>query len=167
MTLNIFNNHADRVKMANIAQTVNVLQAIILTNESGIVLTPTYHVFDLYQPHMDALLLPTYVKGPDYEYNGEHQSALSISASKGQDGKINITIVNLDPANEISADFDIVGLDEKSVSGKYISSGKFNDYNSFENPELVKIKELKDLKISKDRMNVILPPMSVVLLQVR
>ncbi len=167
MTLNIFNNHADRVKMANIAQTVNVLQAIILTNESGIVLTPTYHVFDLYRPHMDALLLPTYVKGPDYEYNGDYQRALSISASKGKDGEINITIVNLDPSSDVSADFNIVGIDENSVSGKYISSEKFNDYNSFENPEVVKIKELKDLKISKDRLNVILPAMSVVLLQVR
>lgn len=167
LTLNIFNNHAERVKMANIAQTVNVLQAIILTDDSGIVLTPTYHVFDLYQPHMDALLLPTYQKGPEYEFNGKYQNALSTSASKGNDGTINITIVNIDPTNDISLDCDVIGLSAKTVTGTYISSEKFNDYNSFEHPEVVGIKELNGIKLSKGKINVTLPARSVVLLQVK
>jgi alpha-N-arabinofuranosidase len=167
MTLNIFNNHADRVRMANIAQTVNVLQAIILTNEEGLVLTPTYHVFDLYQPHMDALLLPTFLKGPEYVFEEESLDALSVSASKGKDGTMNITIVNMDPDNDISLDLEIVGFEARSITGKYISSKEFYDYNSFEDPDVVKINELKAPKLSKGIISTTLPAKSVVLLQAR
>ena len=167
MTLNIFNNHADRVRMANIAQTVNVLQAVILTNEESIVLTPTYHVFDLYQPHMDALLLPTYVKGPEYVFKEESLDALSVSASKGKDGTMNITIVNMDPNHNIDLEINIVGFEAESITGKYISSKEFYDYNSFDNPDVVIINELKAPKLSKGRISATLPAKSVVLLQAR
>jgi alpha-N-arabinofuranosidase len=167
MTLNIFNNHADRVRMANIAQTVNVLQAVILTDEEGIVLTPTYHVFDLYQPHMDALLLPTYLNGPEYELNDQSLDALSVSASLGKDGNTNITIVNIDPENDVLLDVEIVGFEAKSITGKYISSKEFKDYNSFEDPDVIKINELKGLKVSNGKITAMLPAKSVVLLEVR
>ena len=148
LTLNIFNNHADRVKMANIAQTVNVLQAIILTNDEGLILTPTYHVFDLYQPHMEAKLLPSYLKGPQFSLDDESLEALSVSSSKNQDGTIHVTIVNVDPENDIALTCDIAGFESKSVTGKYISSGKLNDHNSFDNPDVIGIKDLKGPKIS-------------------
>lgn len=167
MTLNIFNNHADRVKMANIAQTVNVLQAIILTNENGIVLTPTYHVFDLYQPHMDAKLLPYFLESPDYLFEEDAQKALSVSCSRSQDGTVNITMVNIDPQNVISLSCDIVGLDGKKVSGSIISSDKINDYNTFEESETVKVEEFKDMKISKGKLNAKIPAKSVILIQVK
>ena len=165
MTLNIFNNHADRVKMANIAQTVNVLQAIILTNEQGIVLTPTYHVFDLYQPHMDAKLLPYFLESPDYLYEEDAQQALSVSCSRSQDGTVNMTLVNIDPHHTVSLTCDINGFDGKQVSGSVITSNKMTDHNTFENSETVRMQEFKNMKISKGKLNAELPPKSVVLIQ--
>jgi alpha-N-arabinofuranosidase len=167
LTLNIFNNHADRVKMANIAQTVNVLQAIILTNEDGLILTPTYHVFDLYQPHMEAKLLPSYLNGPQFSSDEESLDALSVSSSRSQDGTINITLVNVDPDNDIDLTCDIAGFESKSISGKFISSGKLNDHNSFDNPDVIGIKDLDGPKISKGKITATIPAKSVVLLQVK
>lgn len=166
MTLNIFNNHADRVKMANIAQTVNVLQAVILTNETSLVLTPTYHVFDLYQPHMNSTLLPNFLRGPKYSYDGQEMDALSVSSSKGENGIINITIVNIDPVNAIDLDCDLPGMDAKSVSGKIVSASKINDHNTFEQPDKVKIADYKGAKVSKGKISASIPAKSVVLLQV-
>jgi alpha-N-arabinofuranosidase len=166
LTLNIFNNHADRVRMANIAQTVNVLQAIILTNEEGLVLTPTYHVFDLYQPHMDATLLPHFLNGPEYSFDNEKIDALSVSSSKSEDGKINITVVNKDPKNQIELSVNLVDIQAKDVEGKIITSSNIGDYNSFDEPEKVTVTEFSDVKISKGKLTAKLPAKSVVLLQV-
>src|SRR5690606_35555919 len=90
LSLNVFNNHADRVRMANIAQTVNVLQAMILTEENGgdFILTPTYHVFEMYTVHHDATLLPIVLDAGEYTYDGQSVPALSASASKDQQGRI-------------------------------------------------------------------------------
>lgn len=167
MTLNIFNNHADRVKMANIAQTVNVLQAVILTTEDDMILTPTYHTFDLYKPHMDATLLPTYLESPSYQFEEESQQALSVSASRSEDGMVNITLVNIDPENSINIDCSLIGLDAKTGTGKIITSNKINDYNTFDNPEAVKITEFKDFKINKEKLITTLPAKAVVLIQVK
>lgn len=166
MTLNIFNNHADRVRMANIAQTVNVLQAVILTDETKLILTPTYHVFDLYQPHMDATLLPNFLRGPKYTHDGQEMDALSVSCSKGENGIINITIVNIDPANAIDLDCDLPGIDAKSVSGKIVSAAKINDHNTFEQPDKITIADYKSAKVSKGKISASIPAKSVVLLQV-
>ena len=89
--LNIFNSHADRVRMANIAQTVNVLQSVILTRGEQMVLTPTYWVFDLYKVHQDATLLPLHIASDAYTFNGQSVPAVSASASKDKDGRIHIT----------------------------------------------------------------------------
>ena len=167
MTLNIFNNHADRVKMANIAQTVNVLQAVILTDETRIVLTPTYHVFDLYQPHMDATLLPYHLENADYTFDGDVQSSVSASCSKSKDDTINITLVNIDPSNSIKLSCALDGMDAKKVTGRVISSKEITDHNTFDNPDKVIIKDFEDFKVSKGKIEVVLPSKSVVLLQVQ
>src|SRR5690606_40484856 len=86
-TLNIFNNHAERVKMANLAQTINVLQAVILTDEEKMILTPTYHVMKMYNVHQDAKLLPISVKSNDYTLNGEKLQAVWASASTDSLGR--------------------------------------------------------------------------------
>src|SRR6185369_5900867 len=82
VTLNIFNNHADRVRVANLAQCVNVLQAVILTNKEKLILTPTYHVMEMYNVHQNATLLPLTVAGNDYIFEGQKLPAVSASASK-------------------------------------------------------------------------------------
>ena len=100
-TLNIFNNHTDRVRMANLAQAVNVLQALVLTKGDQMVLTPTYYVFDLYKVHQDATLLPIKIVGPDYTFNGDKIPAVNGSASVTKNGKIHITLVNINPKNRV------------------------------------------------------------------
>ena len=166
MTLNIFNNHAERVKMANIAQTVNVLQAVILTDETRMILTPTYHVYDLYQPHMEAKLLPFHLESSDYEFEEDAQPSVSVSCSKSEDGTVNITLVNIDPNNSIQLDCDLSGKEVKKVNGRVISSPKINDHNTFDDPNKVIIKDFDGLKVSEGKIEAILPSKSVVLLQV-
>ena len=103
VSLNYFNKKADRIKMANLAQTVNVLQALILTKDEKIVLTPTYHVFEMYKVHQDATLLLFDITRQDfYDYQGTKLPALSISASRDKNGLIHITLVNIHPKNKMS-----------------------------------------------------------------
>ncbi len=166
LTLNIFNNHADRVRMANIAQTVNVLQAVLLTNDEGLIKTPTYHVFDLYQPHMDATLIPHHLESPEYQVDDESLSSLSVSCSQSANGTVNITLVNVDINNDIDLEVSIPGMDAKGISGRIISSGKINDHNTFDDPEKVKIVDFDDAKIKKGILSATIPAKSVVLLQV-
>lgn len=167
MTLNIFNNHAERVKMANIAQIVNVLQAVILTDETRMILTPTYHVFDLYQPHMEATLLPYHLENSEYKFEDDTQSAVSVSCSKAQDGTVNITLVNINPNSSIQLDCSLIGKEAKKVTGRVISSPKINDYNTFGEPEKVIIKDFTKFKVSKGKIEVDLPSKSVVLIQIQ
>jgi alpha-L-arabinofuranosidase len=91
MSLNIFNNHADRVRMANIAQVVNVLQAVILTNEERIILTPTYHVMEMFKIHQDATLIQMYLKTENYTFEGKKLPAISASASKDANGIVHVS----------------------------------------------------------------------------
>ena len=98
MTLNIFNQHCDRVRMANIAQTINVLQAMILTDKEKMLLTPTYHVFEMYTVHQDATLLPTDLTCERLPVRRARRSpACSVSASRDKAGKIHVTLCNLNP----------------------------------------------------------------------
>jgi len=95
-TLNIFNNHSDRVRMANLAQTVNVLQSIVLTQGNKMLLTPTYYVFDLYKVHQDAKLLPIEIASPDYVSGDAKIPAVNVSASQDSTGAVHISLVNID-----------------------------------------------------------------------
>jgi alpha-N-arabinofuranosidase len=99
-TLNIFNNHAERVRMANLAQCVNVLQAVILTDKTKMLLTPTYYVMQMYSVHQDAKLLPLTINSPLYTFNGETLPALSASASKDKNGFVHVSLVNIDSKKE-------------------------------------------------------------------
>jgi alpha-N-arabinofuranosidase len=166
-TLNIFNNHADRVKMANLAQTVNVLQALILTEKDKMLLTPTYHVFDLYKVHQDARLLPLQYWTPDYSHGGEKIPAVNASASKDSAGAIHVSFVNLDPVNKITVRANLQGLAFKTVQGQVLTSGKFTDVNSFELPNRVKPAVFNGAKKEGADLVVELPAMSVVVLELK
>ncbi|GHV05366.1 alpha-N-arabinofuranosidase [Bacteroidia bacterium] len=166
VTLNVFNAHADRVKMANIAQTVNVLQAVILTDNEKMLLTPTYWTFYLYKVHQDATLLPISFSCNKYELNGRSMDAVSVSASKDASGKIHITLVNIDPNKEQSIDAILRGFTGKSVSGKILTSANIADHNTFDKPNTVALKDFKGAKLSKDALTVQLPSKSVVLLEI-
>ncbi len=166
-TLNIFNNHADRVKMANLAQTVNVLQSLALTKGDKMVLTPTYYVFDLYQVHQDAKLIPLQLISPDYAYDGKSIPAVNASASKDSTGAIHISLVNLDPSETISIKTAFKDVDWSSIKGKVLTSDHFNDYNSFDTPDKVVTKSFSGAKKAGDNLEVKLPPQSVVVLELK
>jgi alpha-N-arabinofuranosidase len=166
VNLNIFNAHCDRVKMTNIAQTVNVLQAVILTDKEKMLLTPTYWVYYLYKVHQDAALLPVSFTSNKYELNGKTMDAVSVSASKDASGKIHITLVNIDPNRAQTIETELRGATTKKVLGKVLTAAKINDYNTFEQPNTVSIKDFKGAKLSKGSLSITLPAKSVVMLEI-
>ncbi|GHT63074.1 alpha-N-arabinofuranosidase [Bacteroidia bacterium] len=165
INLNIFNAHADRVKMTNIAQTINVLQAVIFTEGEKMLLTPTYWTYYLYKVHQDATLLPISFSCNKYELNGRKMDAVSVSASKDAAGKIHITLVNIDPNKEQSIETELRGVTVKSVTGQALTSAKLTDHNTYEKPNTVTVKDFKGAKLSKGSLSVTLPAKSVVMLE--
>jgi alpha-L-arabinofuranosidase len=164
VTLNIFNNHCDRVKMANLAQAVNVLQAVILTDEEKMILTPTYHVMEMYNAHHDALLLPLSVKSEEYVVGKSKLPAISASASRDKAGVVHISLVNIDARHPKSTSIDLKGLKAASVSGKILTSGKLQDHNTFTQPNKVTPTAFKGAVLKDNVLNITLPPFSVVVL---
>lgn len=167
LTLDVFNNHCDRVKMANIAQVVNVLQAMILTKEDQIVLTPTFYVFKMYKVHHEATLLPLNLTCEEYSYGEKSVPALSASASKDDNGLIHITMTNLNPNKNIKVSCELRGENKKlSVkNSEVITAEKMNAYNDFGKPEAVNINEFDSYKIKKNNITVELPAKSVVMIE--
>lgn len=165
INLNIFNNHCDRVRMTNIAQTINVLQAVILTKEDKMVLTPTYHVFDMYKVHQDATLLPLELKSADYVFEKDRIPAVNMSASKDMAGKIHITLCNLDPQNANLIAVDLRGSKPAKVMGRILTAGAMNAHNTFENRDAVKPSDFSGAKITAAGLEVRLPSKSVVVLE--
>ena len=166
-TLNIFNNHCDRIRMANLAQTVNVLQALVLTNKEKMLLTPTYYVFDLYKYHQDAKSLPLSFTSPAYTFENKSLSAINASASRDSNGAVHITIVNLDAHNKITVNTSLQNISAKNIRGEILTSQKFNDINTFDQPDKVKTNIFSDFKKDGDKLSVNLPPMSVVLITIK
>jgi alpha-N-arabinofuranosidase len=164
LSLNIFNAHADRVKMANIAQTVNVLQAMILTREDEMILTPTYHVFDFYTVHHDATLLPLTLDRGTYTFEGESIPAVSASASRDAEGRVHLTLANLDPHHEHPIVASIRGLDATSVSGRILTADAMNAHNTFETPETIVPASFDGAHLSGEDLTIDLPAKSVVVL---
>jgi alpha-N-arabinofuranosidase len=164
-TLNIFNNHSERVKMANLAQTVNVLQALILTKGKQMLLTPTYYVFDLFQVHQEAKKLDVRLNSPGYGVGADQFDALNVSASVQADGIVYITIVNLDPQKTISSNLFADMGELNPVAGKVLSGKSFTDYNSFERPDAVIIQPFRNFQKVDGKWQIKLPPLSVVQLQ--
>lgn len=166
-TFNIFNNHCDRVKMAQLAQTINVLQAVILTEGTKMILTPTYHVFDLYKVHQDAKMLPVKFTSPDYVFEDKTLPALNVSASSDSLGVVHITLVNIDPNNSITLSTTLNQVKWTSVSGQILTSAKITDINTFEKPNTVVISKFDGAIKQGDLLNVVMPSKSVVLLTIK
>jgi len=167
LTLNIFNNHCDRVRMANLAQAINVLQAVILTNEEKMLLTPTYYVLEMYNVHQDAELLPLDIKSADFTYGNDKLPAVSGSASKDKKGITHISLTNIDASKAQDVTVTIDGTKYKTASGRILTSGKLQDYNSFENPGKIKPAEFKGASLKGNQLQVKLPPYSVVMLELK
>jgi alpha-L-arabinofuranosidase len=166
-TLNIFNNHCERVRMANLAQTVNVLQALILTEGNKMLLTPTYHVFDLYKVHQDAKWLPVKLESPDYFMGTDKIPAVNVSASQDSTGAIHISLVNLDHSKKITVRTTLNGLNWKTIEGQVLTSGKFTDINTFAQPDMVKPARFMGAKKEGNELVVELPAHSLVVLELK
>lgn len=166
-TLNIFNNHCDRVKMANLAQIINVLQAVILTKDEKMILTPTYHVMEMYNVHQDATLLPLTVNSNDYKMGKEKLKAISASASKDKSGVTHVSLVNIDANRAQDISMDITGGNYKSISGRILTSDKIQNYNSFDNPDRIKPTVFTGATLNDAKLKLTIPPFSVIILELR
>ena len=167
INLNLFNKHSDRVKMANIAQIVNVLQSMILTKGKDMVLTPTDHVFEMYKVHQDATFLPMdLICDKEKVRDNREVPVVSASASRDSQGKIHISLANVDPRQSENIHIDLQNVTIKSVNGRILTASSINDYNTFDSPEKVKPEVFKGAKVEKGKLSVSLPPMSIVVLEV-
>ncbi|MEP7323304.1 MAG: alpha-L-arabinofuranosidase C-terminal domain-containing protein [Saprospiraceae bacterium] len=166
-TLNIFNNHSDRVRMANLAQTINVLQAIVLTKGSQMLLTPTYHIFDMYKAHMDAQYLPVRFNAPVYTFEDKTIPAVNISASKDSSSVVHISLVNLDPVQSQNIILSLNEITAASVTGTILTSPNYTDYNDFDNKTKIIIKPFTGAALQMNKVSVTLPAKSVVMLEIK
>lgn len=166
-TLNIFHKYCDRVRVANLAQAVNVLQSVILTKEEKMLLTPTYHVMEMYNVHQDATNLPLSITTQNYAFGKESLPAVSVSASKDKNGVIHISLVNIDLSRAQDITISLRGVKTKGVTGRILASPKVQDHNTFEQPTKIKPVDFTTAKLNGDELKVTLPPVSVVVLEVK
>ncbi|HVZ56060.1 MAG TPA: alpha-N-arabinofuranosidase [Chitinophagaceae bacterium] len=167
VTLNIFNNHCDRVRMANLAQTVNVLQAVLLTSGEKLIRTPTYHVMEMYSVHQDATQIPVTVKSRDYLLAGRRLPALSVSASRDKEGRIHISLVNIDATKSQDIAIELRGVQAAGLSGRILQAEHLQDHNTFEEPDRIRPRRFDQARLDGSRLQLRMPPFSVVVLEVR
>ncbi|MGN8646659.1 alpha-N-arabinofuranosidase [Gracilibacillus sp. HCP3S3_G5_1] len=162
ISLNIFNDHNDRVQMANIAQTVNVLQAMILTDKDKMILTPTYHVFEMYKVHQDAERVDIDVQAPLKKFGDKEIPQITASASKDKDGTINVTLCNVDRDDEAELTLDLRGSNLSDITGRVLTANELDAHNTFDNPDNVKPVNYTDFQVDGTQLTLTLPARSVV-----
>ncbi len=167
INLNIFHKHADRVQMANIAQAVNVLQAVILTQKEKMLLTPTYHVFEMYKIHQGATLIPVELTTPEYKLGQATVPALHASASRDKAGKVHLSIVNLDPNRAALVSTRIAGASSRSIAGRVLTAPAINTVNTFDKPDVVKPSPFTGILAEGNQITLRLPSKSVVVLEMQ
>lgn len=160
ITLNIFNKHADRVRMANLAQVVNVLQAVILTEGEKMVKTPTYHIFDMYKYHQDAYLLESQIETKQIGTKETPVPNLTESVSVDAGGRVHITVTNLS-LEEAETIETILDVNAAAVSGEMVT-GEMHEKNTFEEPDRVAVQAFDTAKITPQGLEFTIPPCSVV-----
>ncbi len=165
-TLDIFNKHAARVRMANIAQMINVLQSMILTKGKQMVLTPTYYVFEMYKKHMGATYLPLHLDVENYTFDGKSIPSITATASKDSTGNIHLTISNLNPNKSQKVTIDLRGISVRHISdGMVLTAKSFDSHNTFEDPNAVRPETFKNAKLKGDVLEIEMPSKSLVSLE--
>ncbi|HVS54094.1 MAG TPA: alpha-N-arabinofuranosidase [Opitutaceae bacterium] len=167
INLHIFQAHADRVSMANIAQMINVLQSVILTDKEKMLLTPTYWVFEMFKVHQGATSLPLTLATPDYAVGEDKIPAVSASASRDAAGKIHVSFANCDPTRAIAVTCTLNGATAQTVSGRVLTAPAINAINTFAAPHTVEPAAFTDAKIDGATLRVTLPAKSVVMLEIK
>ena len=166
LTLNIFNKHCDRVHMANIAQLINVLQALILTEGPRMLLTPTYFAFKLFKAHQENELLDSHLQAPDLDAEGFRIPSIQESSSIAPDGTVHVTLVNPSPDQAQELDILTQGLSPRHVVGRMLT-GSVDDHNTFDQPDAVEDQPFVSFTVKADGLTVSLPPCSIVHLAIK
>ncbi len=168
LNFHVFQRHADRVVMANIAQTVNVLQAMILTDKEKMLRTPTYWVFEMFKVHQGGTILPVELQSPDYAFGQEKIPMVSASATRAADGSaIHLSLANTSPVQAVALTVRLSGLTAKSVAGRVLTASAMNAHNTFEAPNAVQPAAFAGAALKGDTLEVKLPAKSVVVLALR
>jgi alpha-N-arabinofuranosidase len=167
VNLNLFNRHSDRVKMANIAQMVNVLQAMILTDKEKMLLTPTYWVFEMYAVHQGATPIPLDLSAPAFKAGDSTLPSLHASASKDSAGRVHLSIANLDPAHDVPASVTLAGITPTSATGRILTAPIITAHNTFDHPDTVKPTDFTAAKVSGNTVTFTVPAKSVLVLELR
>lgn len=161
INLNMFKRHCDRVHMANIAQIINVLQAVIFTEGDRMLKTPTFHVFEMFSGHQDAELLDLALENQELVVEGKRLPKISGSASRAKDGSIPITLVNL--AHDTGTTVRILAPEgAKLLEARELKAGDMNLYNTFAEPNAIVPKVVAGTTLKRDWLNVPVSAMSVV-----
>ncbi len=165
LNLNIFARHGDRVRMANIAQMINVLQAMIMTDKEKMVLTPTYHVFKMYVPFQDSTLVPVTFDAGTYKHGDISLPRVDAIAAKGKDGKLWLEITNIDPSQPAEIELNLAGISAKSASGETLTGPKVDSVNTFDAPNTVSSKPIA-AKAQGGKLTLTVEPKSVTVVSV-
>jgi alpha-N-arabinofuranosidase len=160
LNLNIFARHAERVRGANIAQMINVLQAMIMTDKEKMVLTPTYHVFKMYLPFQDATFIPVTFNAGTYTNGDITLPRVDAIAAKDISGKLWLELTNIDPNNAVEIEASFIGMNANSATGQTLTAGKVDSVNTFEAPNTVAPKPIS-AKVQGGKLAIKLEPKSV------
>ena len=162
----LFHEHAARIHMANIAQTINVLQAMILTDGPRMLRTPTYWVFEMFKVHQGGAVLPVEVSTPNYVLNDAEVPAVSASASKAGDSTIALSLVNTHATEATTVTCSLNRLDAKTIKARVLTADAIDAHNTFDAPDAVMPTDFSDFQLDGDQLVLTLPPLSVVILAI-
>lgn len=165
LSLNIFARHADRVRMTNIAQMVNVIQAMILTDDEKMLLTPTYHIYRLYEPFQDAQVIPVNLDSGQYSFGDISVPQVDVLAARAKDGKVWLALTNVDPNNSVKIKPTLKGIKLKSAKGEVLTALRVDSVNTFELPDTVVPKSV-NFEATKGSLIIDLPPNSVTVVEI-
>jgi alpha-L-arabinofuranosidase len=160
LNLNIFARHADRVHMANIAQMINVLQAMIMTDKEKMVVTPTYHVFKMYVPFQDATFVPVMFEAGTYTHGEISMPRVDAIAARDTAGKLWLEITNVNPNEPLDVQVSVVGANLRSATGQTLTAARVDSVNTFDAPNTVMPKPISG-KIQASKLSLTLEPKSV------
>jgi alpha-N-arabinofuranosidase len=168
LNFHIFHRHADRVVMTNIAQTVNVLQAMILTDKEKMVRTPTYWVFEMFKVHQGGTFLPVDLQAPDYTFGAERIPAVSASATRSADGKtVHLSLANTTPGRALPITVTLSGLTPTAAAGRLLTASTMQAHNTFAAPDAVKPVPFDGVTLSGNTLTLTLPAKSVAVVELR
>jgi alpha-N-arabinofuranosidase len=168
LNFHIFQKHAGRVVMANIAQTINVLQAMILTDKEKMLRTPTFWVFEMFKVHQGGTSLPVELQSPDYALGSDKIPMVSASATRAADGSaVHLSLANSSPSQAVTLNVKLVGLAPKSVAGRVLTAPAMNAHNTFAAPNAIQPAPFTGAVLKGDTLEVKLPAKSVVIVALK